>query len=82
MRLLGLFLFILALWIIILGISFFLTTFVAPIKITILENNTINRIITSIIQASTAFIIIIIFILSLNKMKSFYMSRLRAAKKQ
>lgn len=73
-RLAGLIGFITVMWIMILAIAAFLIIFVAPIDI-ILFRGSLDRLVTSIIQAFIAITMVIILVLGLNKMKTIYMRK-------
>jgi hypothetical protein len=73
-RLAGLIGFITVMWIMILAIAAFLIIFVAPIDI-ILFRGSLDRLVTSIIQAFIAITVVIILVLGLNKMKTIYMRK-------
>ena len=61
-------------WCIILAISFFLVIFVAPIEIVIF-NTRMDLYITSIVQAITAIVIVLILIVILNYLKRKYLRK-------
>lgn len=61
-------------WGIILTISFFLVIFVAPIEIVIF-NTRMDLYITSIVQAITAIVIVLILIIVLNYLKRKYLKK-------
>jgi hypothetical protein len=73
-RLAGLIGFITVMWIMILAIAAFLIIFVAPIDV-ILFRGSLDRLVTSIIQAFIAITVVIILVLGLNKMKTIYMRK-------
>jgi hypothetical protein len=73
-RLAGLIGFITIMWIMILAVAAFLIVFVAPIDV-ILFRGSLDRLITSIIQAFIAITVVIILVLGLNKMKTIYMRK-------
>jgi hypothetical protein len=73
-RLAGLIGFITVMWIMILAIAAFLIIFVAPIDV-ILFRGSLDRLVTSIIQAFIAITMVIILVLGLNKMKTIYMRK-------
>ena len=73
-RLAGLIGFITVMWIMILAIAVFLIIFVAPIDV-ILFRGSLDRLVTSIIQAFIAITVVIILVLGLNKMKTIYMRK-------
>ena len=66
--------FITIMWIMILTVAAFLIIIVVPIDI-VLFRDRIDRLITSIIQASIAIGIVLILILTLSTMKKIYMQR-------
>ncbi|MDR4511779.1 MAG: hypothetical protein MRJ93_08755 [Nitrososphaeraceae archaeon] len=70
----NLFLLIGTIWGIILTISFFLVIFVAPIEIVIF-NTRMDLYITSIVQAITAIVIVLILIIVLNYLKREYLKK-------
>jgi uncharacterized membrane protein len=70
----NLFLLIATIWGIILTISFFLVIFVAPIEIVIF-NTRMDLYITSIVQAITAIVIVLILIIVLNYLKRKYLKK-------
>ena len=74
MRLTGLLGFIIVMWVMILAITAFLINFVAPIDFVLFKNG-LDRFIISLMQASIAIIIIMIFVLGLDKMKEIYMQK-------
>jgi hypothetical protein len=74
MSLAGLMGFITIMWIMILTVAAFLIIIVVPIDI-VLFRDRIDRLITSIIQASIAIGIVLILILTLSMMKKIYMQR-------
>jgi hypothetical protein len=74
MRLTGLLGFITVMWAMILAITAFLINFVAPIDFVLFKNG-LDRFIISLMQASIAIIIIMIFVLGLDKMKEIYMQK-------
>ena len=74
MRLAGLIGFITIMWIMILAVAAFLIVFVAPIDV-ILFRGSLDRLVTSIIQAFIAITVVIILVLGLNKMKTIYMRK-------
>jgi hypothetical protein len=74
MRLAGLIGFITVMWIMILAVAAFLIVFVAPIDI-ILFRGSLDRLVTSIIQAFIAITVVIILVLGLNRMKTIYMRK-------
>ena len=73
-RLAGLIGFITVMWIMILAIAAFLIIFVAPIDV-ILFRGSLDRLVTSIIQAFIAITMVIILVLGLNKMKTIYIRK-------
>jgi hypothetical protein len=73
-RLAGLIGFITIMWIMILAVAAFLIVFVAPIDV-ILFRGSLDRLVTSIIQAFIAITVVIILVLGLNKMKTIYMRK-------
>ena len=73
-RLAGLIGFITVMWIMILAIAVFLIIFVAPIDV-ILFRGSLDRLVTSIIQAFIAITVVIILVLGLNRMKTIYMRK-------
>ena len=74
MRLTGLLGFITVMWVMILAITAFLLNFVAPIDFVLFRNG-LDRLIVSLMQASIAIIIVMIFVWGLNKMKEIYMQK-------
>ena len=74
MRLTGLLGFITVMWVMILAITAFLINFVAPIDFVLFRNG-LDRLIVSLMQASIAIIIVMIFVWGLNKMKEIYMQK-------
>ena len=74
MSLVGLMGFITIMWIMILTVAAFLIIIVVPIDV-VLFRDRIDRLITSIIQASIAIGIVLILILTLSMMKKIYMQR-------
>ena len=74
MSLAGLMGFITIMWIMILTVAAFLVMIVVPIDV-VLFRDRIDRLITSIIQASIAFGIVLILIFALSMMKNIYMQR-------
>jgi hypothetical protein len=74
MGLAGLIGFITVMWIMILAVAAFLIVFVAPIDV-ILFRGSLDRLVTSIIQAFIAITVVIILVLGLNRMKTIYMRR-------
>ena len=73
-RLAGLIGFITVMWIMILAVAAFLIVFVAPIDV-ILFRGSLDRSVTSIIQAFIAITVVIILVLGLNRMKTIYMRK-------
>jgi hypothetical protein len=74
MSLVGLMGFITVMWIMILAVAAFLIIFVAPIDVVLFRDG-IDRLITSIVQASIAIAIVVILILGLSIMKKIYMQK-------
>ncbi|MGC2428660.1 MAG: hypothetical protein WA421_16625 [Nitrososphaeraceae archaeon] len=74
MSLAGLMGYITIMWIMILTVAAFLVMIVVPIDV-VLFRDRIDRLITSIIQASIAIGIVLILIFALSMMKNIYMQR-------
>jgi len=74
LEILGLFGLIIIMWLMIILVSLFLISIVAPLHLFVFHNST-DRYITSAIQAFLAVGIVIVLILLLSKMKSQYLRR-------
>lgn len=74
MRLVSLIVFITLVWIMVLAVTAFLITFVAPINLALFGER-YDRLVISVIQASLAIITVILFIVGLNEMKKFYLQK-------
>jgi hypothetical protein len=74
MRLFGLFMLIFIMWIMIMTVSFFLVFIIGPLHINVF-NNTMDRLISSIIKASLAIGLVIVLILLLGFLKTKYLQK-------
>lgn len=66
--------FITLIWAMVLAVCLFLIIFVAPIQLT-LVGEPYDRLIISIVQASIAITVVIVFVIALSKLKKLYVQR-------
>lgn len=75
MRLFGLFMLIFVMWIMIMIVSYFLIFIIGPLHIEIFHNSS-DRLITSIIKASSAIGLVVVLILLLGILKTKYLQKI------
>ena len=74
MRLLGLFMLIFVMWIMIVIVSYFLIFIIGPLHIDIFHNSS-DRLISSIVKASSAIGLVVVLILMLGILKTKYLQK-------
>ncbi len=72
MRLFGLFMLILIMWIMIMIVSYFLVFIIGPLHISLFNNST-DRLISSIVKATLAIGLVVVLILLLGNLKTKYL---------
>ena len=75
MRLLGLFMLIFIMWMMIMTVSYFLIFIIGPLHVDIFHNSS-DRLITSIIKASSAIGLVVVLILLLGILKTKYLEKI------
>ena len=75
MRLFDLFMLIFIMWIMIMIVSYFLIFLIGPLHIDIFHNSS-DRLITSIIKASSAIGLVVVLIISLGILKTKYLQKM------
>jgi hypothetical protein len=75
MRLFDLFMLIFIMWIMIMIVSYFLIFIIGPLHIEIFHNSS-DRLITSIIKASSAIALVVVLILLLGMLKTKYLQKM------
>jgi len=79
MRLFDLFMLIFIMWIMIMIVSYFLIFIIGPLHIDIFHNSS-DRLITSIIKASSAIALVVVLILLLGILKTKYLQKMLVKK--
>ena len=74
MRLFGLGIFLVVMWLMILAVAAFLVIFVAPIDVILLDGKA-SRLTVSALQATIAITLVATLVLGLSRMKQIYMKR-------
>jgi hypothetical protein len=74
MRLIGLFMLIFIMWMMIMIVSYLLVFIIGPLQVKIFYNST-DRLISSIIKASLAIGLVVVLILLLSIMKTYYLQK-------
>ena len=75
MRLFDLFMLIFIMWVMIMIVSYFLIFIIGPLHIDIFHNSS-DRLITSIIKASSAIALVVVLILLLGMLKTKYLQKM------